>query len=42
MNKKQKTMLWRILIAAALMVILHFAVKAWATASTSRYGSFCT
>ena len=29
MNKKQKTMLWRILIAAALMVILHFAVKAW-------------
>ena len=27
MNKKQKKMLWRILIAAALMIALHFAVK---------------
>jgi len=29
MNKKQKKMLWRILIAAALMIVLHFAVKAF-------------
>ncbi len=29
MNKKQKTMLWRILTAAALMIVLHFAVKAF-------------
>ena len=29
MNKKQKKMLWRILIAAALMIALHFAVKAF-------------
>ncbi|MBQ9331591.1 MAG: heavy metal translocating P-type ATPase [Oscillospiraceae bacterium] len=29
MNKKQKVMLWRILIAAVLMVVLHFAVKAF-------------
>lgn len=28
MNKKQKKMLWRILIAAALMIVLHFLVKA--------------
>ena len=27
MNKKQKKMLWRILIAAAMMIALHFAVK---------------
>ena len=27
MNKKQKKMLWRILITAVLMVVLHFAVK---------------
>ena len=31
MNKKQKKMLWRILIAAALMIALHFAVKAFGT-----------
>ena len=29
MTKKQKKMLWRILIAAVLMVALHFAVEAW-------------
>ena len=29
MNKKQKKMLWRILTAAALMIVLHFAVKAF-------------
>ena len=29
MNKKQKKMLWRILITAVLMVVLHFAVKAF-------------
>ena len=29
MTKKQKKMLWRILIAAALMIVLHFAVKAF-------------
>ena len=29
MNKKQKKMLWRILITAVLMVVLHFAVKAY-------------
>ncbi|MGX8692625.1 MAG: heavy metal translocating P-type ATPase [Clostridia bacterium] len=29
MNKKQKKMLWRILIAAALMIALHFAVEAF-------------
>ncbi|MBO7669688.1 MAG: heavy metal translocating P-type ATPase [Oscillospiraceae bacterium] len=29
MNKKQKKMLWRILTAAALMAVLHFAVKAY-------------
>ena len=29
MNKKQKKMLWRIVIAAALMLVLHFAVKAF-------------
>ena len=28
MNKKQKKMFWRILIAAALMIALHFAVRA--------------
>ena len=29
MTKKQKKMLWRILLAAALMVVLHFAVELW-------------
>ena len=29
MNKKQKKMLRRILIAAALMIVLHFAVEAY-------------
>ena len=29
MNKKQKKMLRRILIAAALMILLHFAVEAY-------------
>ena len=29
MNKKQKKMLWRILTAAVLMAVLHFAVKAY-------------
>ena len=29
MNKKQKKMLWRILIAAALMIALHFAAEAF-------------
>ena len=29
MTKKQKKMLWRILLAAVLMVALHFAVKQW-------------
>ena len=29
MNKKQKKMLWRILIAAVLMIVLHFLVKAF-------------
>ena len=28
MTKKQKKMLWRILIAAVLMIVLHFAVEA--------------
>ncbi len=32
MNKKQKKMLWRILIAAALMIALHFAGKAFGDA----------
>ena len=29
MTKKQKKMLWRILLAAVLMVVLHFAVELW-------------
>ena len=29
MTKKQKKMLWRILIAAVLMIALHFAVELW-------------
>ena len=29
MTKKQKKMLWRIVIAAVLMIALHFAVRAW-------------
>ena len=29
MNKKQKKMLWRIIIAAVLMIVLRFAVKAF-------------
>ena len=29
MTKKQKKMLRRILIAAVLMVVLHFAVELW-------------
>ena len=29
MTKKQKKMLWRIIIAAVLMVALHFAVELW-------------
>ena len=29
MTKKQKKMLWRIIVAAVLMIALHFAVEAW-------------
>ena len=29
MTKKQKKMLWRIIVAAVLMLALHFAVEAW-------------